>query len=102
MGLFPHWTNLPPNGNQQDPIFTLGQISRHTSSAFLFPVLLFLLHARLFERALEVLDDGRLVGRLLVRLFSDHGWTYRGEIKKLRSGHGRAEVEGHLEDQALV
>jgi hypothetical protein len=48
---------------QQDPIFILGQISRRDSRAFPFPVLLFTLGAQQFERAMEIVGEGHLVGR---------------------------------------
>ena len=101
-------------GNQQDPILILRQVptraSRTVAFAFAFTftfalalaVLLLPLDAELFERALEVLGEGDLVGGLLARLLPAHGRAAGRRDQKVALGHGRAEVEGRLEDRGLV
>ena len=56
------------------------------------------------ERALEVFGERYLVGRLFPHLLPANrrasgsgGWDQEAAL-----GHGRAEVEGHLEDRALI
>jgi len=87
--LHPHTNTSPALGNQQVPILILGHIAKSASRAFPFPVL-FALDAQLFERGLEVLREGYLVGRLFVpRVYSQPtGGLPGGEIRRLCSGTG--------------
>ena len=57
-------------GKQQDPIFTLGHVARSAPAPSLSqPSCSRLTRIQLFERALEVLREGYVVGRLLMHLF---------------------------------
>ena len=87
----PAHKHQPAFGDQQDAILILGHIARGAPPA---------LGTQLFERALEVLSEGYLVGGALRAPVPSPQVDFRG----VRSGScvRKAEVEGRLEDRALV
>lgn len=89
-------------GNQEDPVLVLGQFAGRSCRGIAVPVLAFPLDAELFERALEVFGEGDLIGRLFVRLLPADGGASRWGDEEVAFGGGRTEVEGRLEDGALV